>query len=218
VKTENKVRLILFIAVAAAHGILMTRALTTGAVRVPAPEHPRVMKLTGLAEAPPAPPPEPEKAREREPEKAAEAMVSTMVETTVEAMPAAGAVPEQTAPPAAPASPQPGASPPSSSGEEYLPVFQVSLVPRFDRDRVGRATVYPAAARRSGIEGRVILELFIDRAGYIQRIALLREDPPGWGFGEAAVRAFAEQRCIPAEVNGQAVPVRYRYPVSFKLR
>jgi protein TonB len=78
--------------------------------------------------------------------------------------------------------------------------------------------VYPPIALRSGIEGRVILELFIDRTGQVQRITILQETPPGRGFGEAAVRAFEGQRCSPAEANGLPVSVRYRYPVSFRIR
>jgi hypothetical protein len=47
---------------------------------------------------------------------------------------------------------------------------------------------------------------------------VLKEDPPGRGFAEAAVRAFQGLRCTPAQANGGNVSVRYRYPVSFKLR
>jgi protein TonB len=216
VKTGNKLRLVLFIAVAAVHGaLILGLAFSTGVVRGPVPEHPRVMKLADLAEAPPPPPP-PEPEPEKEPEQVVEAIAETIIETDT--------VPEQTVvPPATLVTPQTSALPPSAVAaaetvEEYLPMFQISVAPRFDEVRISRATVYPPTARRSGVEGRVILELFIDRAGQVQRIAVLREDPPDWGFGEAAIRAFEGQRCIPAEANGQAVSVRYRYPVSFKLR
>jgi protein TonB len=210
VKTGNKLRLILFIAVAAVHGaLILGLAVSTGAARGSVPEHARVMKLADLAEAPPPPPPPPEP----EPEKVVEAIAETMIETDT--------VPEQTVvPPASIVSPPAAVPSPAAAeaGEDYLPMFQISVAPRFDESRISRATVYPSTARRSGIEGRVILELFIDRTGQVQRIAVLREDPPDWGFGEAAIQAFEGQRCIPAEANGQAVSVRYRYPVSFKLR
>ena len=41
---------------------------------------------------------------------------------------------------------------------------------------------------------------------------------PGYGFGEAAVKALKDIKCIPAKTNGVPVAVRIRYPVRFKLR
>jgi len=79
--------------------------------------------------------------------------------------------------------------------------------------------VYPAIALRSGIEGRVILELFVDEEGNIRRVLILREDPPNRGFGEAAVKAFVGRKVEPAKnANGEAVSARYRYPVTFKIK
>jgi hypothetical protein len=71
---------------------------------------------------------------------------------------------------------------------------------------------------RSGIEGRGILELFVDRTGIIQNITILLEEPAGSGFGEAAIRAFLGKKGIPATANGEAVSCRYRYPVVFRIR
>jgi protein TonB len=95
---------------------------------------------------------------------------------------------------------------------------RVSRAPKFSEKEILSALEYPPLARRSGIEGRVILELFINQAGEIQRIDLLRETPPGRGFGEAAKKAFQGLRCTPAEANGVPVAVRYRYPVRFTIR
>jgi protein TonB len=97
-------------------------------------------------------------------------------------------------------------------------MHRVSIPPKFDERLITQALIYPPIALRSGIEGRVILELFIDRTGRVQRITVLQENPSGRGFGEAAVRAFEGQRCSPAEANGEPVSVRYRYPVAFRIR
>ena len=102
--------------------------------------------------------------------------------------------------------------------EEYLPMHQLSTQPQFDLEAIVSDLVYPPIALRSGIEGRVILELFIDRTGVVQRIIILREEPEGRGFGEAAVRVFTDRKGIPATANGEPVSSRYRYPVSFRLR
>jgi protein TonB len=104
------------------------------------------------------------------------------------------------------------------AAEVYLPQGKIDVSPKFDDISIGQKTIYPPIARRSGIEGTVYLELFIDRSGTVQQIRILKEDPPDRGFGEAAVKAFEGARCTPAQANGENVSVRYRYPVSFKIR
>jgi len=104
------------------------------------------------------------------------------------------------------------------SFENYLPMHMVSFRPQFDEDAITAALVYPPIALRSGIEGRVILELFVDRFGTVQRVTILREEPEGRGFGEAAVRAFTGRKGTPAYANGEPVSCRYRYPVVFRIR
>ncbi|GHV82711.1 hypothetical protein AGMMS50212_00510 [Spirochaetia bacterium] len=98
---------------------------------------------------------------------------------------------------------------------EYLPQNKISQKPEFDRNDL--IVDYPPIAQRSGIEGIVYLELFIDKEGYVRKVIVLKETPPGKGFGEAAVRAFQSKKCKPAKANGEAVAVRYRYPVRFIL-
>jgi protein TonB len=102
--------------------------------------------------------------------------------------------------------------------EVYLQMHQVSEPPKIDERQILSKLVYPSIALRSGIEGSVIVELFIDKAGTIRNITIMKEAPEGRGFGEAAVKAFEGVKAIPARANGEPVSVRYRYPVRFKLR
>jgi protein TonB len=97
-------------------------------------------------------------------------------------------------------------------------MHKVSVAPVFSEREILRSLVYPPIARRAGIDGIVYLELFIDKLGTIRQISILKEDPAGKGFGEAAVKAFQGITCAPAQANGVPVAVRYRYPVRFKLR
>jgi protein TonB len=191
---EKKLRLILFAVVAVVHVLLIFfLAFNVSASMGSDSEEARIMKLTDIEELPP-PPAEPEQA-------IVEAIAETMIETDTEpnqVVVAAGTL--------------------LRSGEDYLPMHRVSIPPKFDERLITQALVYPPIALRSGIEGRVILELFIDRTGRIQRITILQETPPDRGFGEAAVKAFEGQRCSPAEANGEPVSVRYRYPVSFRIK
>jgi protein TonB len=196
------VRLVIFLFAAGLHGILLFFLVFRVAATVEEPEPVvSVMKLTDLREAPPPPPPPPEKPPEIQ-QTTVEAVAETMIETDeVPPEVVAPAVPSQRAEP-----------------ENFLPMHRVSVPPVFSEREILRALVYPSIARRAGIEGLAYLELFIDREGQIQRINILKEDPAGRGFGEAAVKAFQGQTCVPAQANGKAVAVRYRYPVRFKLR
>jgi protein TonB len=199
--SQTKLRLILFIIAAAVHGILIFfLAFNISAAMEPVSENARIMKLTDIEEEVPPPPPPPEPVQER----TVEAIAETMIETDV--------VPDQIVVTTG------TLRTPQNTEEDFLPMHRVSVPPKFDETLISQAIVYPPIARRSGIEGRVILELFIDRTGRVQRITVLQETPPDRGFGEAAVKAFEGQRCSPAEANGQPVSVRYRYPLSFRIR
>ncbi|MDR2480355.1 MAG: energy transducer TonB [Treponema sp.] len=193
---EKKLRLILFVAVAAVHALLILfLAFNVKAMTPEEAENARVMKVTDLEEAPPPPPPEPELPL-------VEAIAETMIETdTAPLQTVAG----------------PGAII-TSTWEDYLPQHKVSELPKFNEREIAAAVVYPPIALRSGIEGRVILELFIDQNGLIQQIRVMGETPKERGFADAAVRALAGKRASPAMANGQPVSCRYRYPVTFKIK
>lgn len=192
----------MFLAVAAAHGLLILfLAFNVGVSSMGAgSEEARVMKLTDIEEEQPPPPTVPDE------RPVVEEIAETMIETDTP--------PDQTVVAAGTLL----TTPQTGTGEDYLPMHRVSIPPRFDERLITQALIYPPIALRSGIEGRVILELFIDRTGRVQRITVLQENPSGRGFGEAAIRAFEGQRCSPAEANGVPVSVRYRYPVAFRIR
>jgi protein TonB len=197
---EKKLKAILFIVVAAVHLLLIFfLAFHVNASMGAGSEEARIMKLTDIEEETPPEAPEPETA-------VVEEIAETMIETDTppdQKVVAAGTL---------------ITAPAATSGEDYLPMHRVSVPPQFDERLITQALVYPPIALRSGIEGRVILELFIDRTGRVQRITVLQENPQGRGFAEAAVNAFEGQRGRPAEANGVPVSVRYRYPVSFRIK
>jgi len=153
-------------------------------------ENARVMKLTDFDELPP---PEPEIPQVEE-------IAETMIETDIppiQNVVAAGSLTVQ---------------------DNYLPMHQLSSAPVFDQSAIALDLIYPPIALRSGIEGRVILELFVDRTGTVQRIEIRLEEPKDRGFGESAVKAFTGRKGTPAIANGEPVSARYRYPVSFKIK
>ena len=101
--------------------------------------------------------------------------------------------------------------------EEYFPMNKISKRPEFEEREIRSALVYPPIALRSKIEGRVILELYIDKTGAVKRITVMSEKPEGRGFADAAIKAFEKLKARPAEINGVAVGVRLRWPVTFRM-
>jgi len=193
---NNLLRLIVFVVAAALHLlVIFFLVFDTDKIVMEEGENAKVMKLTDFDLAPPPP------AEDDIPQ--VEAIAETMVETDIAPLQnvvAAGTF----------LAPQPQ--------ENYLPMHELSVPPQFDANAIAADLVYPPIALRSGIEGRVILELFVDRTGTVQRITILREDPADRGFGDAAIRAFTGRKGKPAIANGEAVSARYRYPVSFKIK
>ncbi|MDR2364125.1 MAG: TonB family protein [Spirochaetaceae bacterium] len=203
-------RLLLFCFVAAVHGVVLFCWVIYIEPSLNDPEPPlSVMKLVDIQEEIPLPPPPPPPPPETPPPAAENA-----VETIAENMTVVEEVPEEQilAAPGTMTAPVPAPEP-----ETYLAQNKISKVPVFSEGAIKKVLTYPPIAQRSGIEGSVILELFIDREGVVQRVIILRETPAGRGFGEAAAKAFQGQRCTPAESNGIPVAVRYRYPVRFTL-
>ena len=99
---------------------------------------------------------------------------------------------------------------------EYVSIF--TTPPQFDESQIMAALLYPISAFRSGIEGSVVLELFVDSQGLVRRVLIIQEEPLNMGFGDAAVRAFTGLKGEPARLDGEAVSARFRYPVSFTIR
>jgi len=191
---EKRRKFLIFAVTAAVHLILIFFvAFEAKVFRQEPSEHARIMKMTDLTELPP-PSPDPEIPQVEE-------IAEVMIETDT-----------------APLQNVVGAGTLSLNFDNYLAMHMVSVRPGFDESAITSDLIYPPIALRSGIEGRVILELFVDRTGVVQRITVLREEPEGRGFGEAAIKAFTGKKGSPAYANGEAVSCRYRYPVTFRIK
>ncbi|MCL2205658.1 MAG: energy transducer TonB [Treponema sp.] len=197
-----RVRLILFVTVAVAHAILILfLVVNVHSAPMEVYEPVLVMHLTDFDEIlpPPPPPPPPPPVAIPEDVQVIEAIAEVMIEVEV--------VPEQVVVAAV-----------IAPWDDFLPARRVTSPPRFNQRAIAADLVFPPQALHSGIEGRVMLELFVDRDGVVQHVRILREDPEGWGFGEAARRVFTGRRGSPAMLDGNPVPVRFRYPVTFRIR
>lgn len=204
-----RIRLILFIIVAVLHVIvILFVAFNINTIKSAAMPVAAMMRLVDIQEDYNIlPPSAPEEIIDTPQTNTQEAIAEYMVETDTEPPPAV--IGAWTGPPG-----------PSSGGEtiNYLSQHLISVLPVLPEAEIIRATIYPPIAQRSNIEGIVHLELFIDRFGIVRDVRILLENPPNRGFGEAAVNAFRGIRGTPAEANGEAVAVRFRYRFNFTLR
>src|SRR5512146_2642477 len=73
---------------------------------------------------------------------------------------------------------------------------------------------YPEAAARRGLSGKVVLRLYIDEKGIVDRVETLSAQPPGV-FERSAARAFSAARFSPGMKNRHPVKTRMTIEVSF---
>lgn len=71
---------------------------------------------------------------------------------------------------------------------------------------------YPAAARKAHVSGRVLLSCQGDEAGVISGCTVIREDPEGHGFGDAALTLTPKFHLWPKRGAGTFV---VRIPIGF---
>ncbi|MBI4977240.1 MAG: energy transducer TonB [Spirochaetes bacterium] len=74
---------------------------------------------------------------------------------------------------------------------------------------------YPDYARRTGLEGTVTAELFIDAAGTVRKVNIIRS--PHETLSTAAENALRATPFSPARINGETRNVRMRINVRFTL-
>jgi periplasmic protein TonB len=87
---------------------------------------------------------------------------------------------------------------------------QIATEPEFELD-----AVYPAQAERDAIEGKVLLEVEVDREGRVRSVRVL--STPGYGMEESAVSAMWKARVKPARSRGGlAVDCRVKHTVHFR--
>lgn len=159
-----------------------------------------------IAEKPPEPPrPEPRpKMQPREkpvprPLLAAQAVAEREMEQAAEP------------PPPAPTPPAPVAEPPRTAPE---PVVEA---PRFNAAYLNNPPpAYPLAARRRGMEGRVLVRAEVQADGSCNRVELKKTSGHDL-LDQAALEAVKKWRFVPARKGGQAVTAWVEVPITFNL-
>jgi protein TonB len=73
----------------------------------------------------------------------------------------------------------------------------------------------PVSALGSGVTGTVILRLFVDADGHVERVQTVSSEPQGY-FEEAAEKAFQAAAFTPGYRDGRPVPVQIVIEVLFE--
>ncbi len=76
---------------------------------------------------------------------------------------------------------------------------------------------YPEIAQEAGIEGTVIVQVFVDKKGRVKETLILK-GIPNTGLDEAAIEAIRKTRFRPAKQRERAVGVWISIPVNFRLK
>ena len=77
--------------------------------------------------------------------------------------------------------------------------------------------IYPEIAQEAGIEGTVVVQVFIDKKGRVQDTLILK-GIPNTGLDEAAIKAIRKTRFRPAKQRERPVGVWISIPVNFRLK
>lgn len=113
----------------------------------------------------------------------------------------------------------PDFSAPSTDAAPPSPPAPIYLNAAFVEQPNGRdfARLYPRRALERGVGGRVVLDCTVAATGRLS-CAVGSEDPTGWGFGEASLRAAQQFRVAPATADGRPTSGgRLRVPMSWQL-
>lgn len=78
---------------------------------------------------------------------------------------------------------------------------------------------YPSNARRNGISGRAVIRCRVNAEGRLERCEIASEDPPGHGFGEAAIKLSTRflmstptREGVPVTGASVTIPLMFRPP------
>lgn len=80
------------------------------------------------------------------------------------------------------------------------------------------ARYYPRLARQEGLSGRATIRCLVNASGGLGNCQVILEDPPGYGFGEAALQLARFFELAPAMPDGSSVEgAVVSFPIVFHL-
>lgn len=77
--------------------------------------------------------------------------------------------------------------------------------------------IYPERALARDRQGVVVVRLIVGADGDVTSAAIVSEDPPGFGFGQAALAAVRRTKFEPKRIDGAPTLGEFTYTVRFRL-
>lgn len=99
--------------------------------------------------------------------------------------------------------------------DPYLPFAETMPEPEGGLEGIYKKLEYPALARKSGIEGKVYLLVYINESGNVDDIKVLKSVPGG--CDDAAVKAVKAVKFSPGKNGGAPVKVKLSLCITFKM-
>ncbi|MEA1985888.1 MAG: energy transducer TonB [Candidatus Marinimicrobia bacterium] len=112
--------------------------------------------------------------------------------------------------------PPPDESGNSGSRVKFIP-YDEAPVPAGGQNAIMNNVVYPEIAREAGIEGKVVIQAFINEKGVVTDWVVM-QGIPNTGLDEAAINAIKKTRFKPAKQRDRNVGVWIAIPINFQLK
>jgi len=97
---------------------------------------------------------------------------------------------------------------------EYMPEYPGGVTELMNY--LSKNTHYPAATKRDGIQGRVVVSFIVEPDGSISNVKLVRSVDAN--LDREALRVVSEMpKWTPGKQGGNTVRVRYSLPITFRL-
>jgi TonB family protein len=93
--------------------------------------------------------------------------------------------------------------------------YESTPIPIKGYDNLEKYIIYPKDALESKIEGEVIIRFIIDIDGQVKNPEILYS--PGYGLGEAAIKAIQSVKWEPGRITDKPVISSMTIPIEFKL-
>lgn len=100
--------------------------------------------------------------------------------------------------------------------DPYLPFAEVMPEPVGGLEAIYKKIVYPEAAKKTGLEGKVYILVFVNETGGVDDAKIVKDI--GGGCGDAAVKAIKSVKYTPGKSGGAAVKVKLSMAISFKMK
>ena len=107
--------------------------------------------------------------------------------------------------------------PPDAGSRVKFVAYEVPPIPIGGMQALLRNVHYPEVALEAGIEGRVVVQAFINEKGEVLETFILT-GMPFTGLDEAAAKAVRRTRFKPATQRDKPVAVWIAFPINFTLR